>query len=215
MKYKLLTQQILFIFLVLQSFYLPGSAVANGKQIEDWTVNTPPIYLWSRADWTAWRIPIAREHGHVSKEQDDYLSGHEYYVMVSLIHLAFLGVIADVQGIRALVTGEQSKGCFGYVDIEGWESDHTKKHSHGNLNGMQNEGRRSTASVLPGENDIAIPFEADDMYIDMDISPINFPNSSADIHSNLESKPPESHGACGIMAGDQGSPDLPSDRVEN
>jgi len=82
--------------LVLQSFYLSGSAVANGKQIEDWTVNTPPIYLWSRADWTAWRIRIAREHGHVSKEQDDYLSGDEYYVMVSLIHLAFLGVIADV-----------------------------------------------------------------------------------------------------------------------
>ncbi|KAL9347548.1 hypothetical protein Peur_058914 [Populus x canadensis] len=164
--FVLLTWQILFIFLVLQSFYLPRSAVANGKQIEDWPVNTPPIYLWSRAEWTAWRIPIAREHGH---------------------------------GIRALVTGEQSKNCFGYADIEGWESDHTKKHSHGNLNGMQNEGRRSTASVLPGENDIAIPFEAH-MYIDMDISPINFPNSSADIHSNLESKPPESRGASGIMA---------------
>ncbi|KAJ6973393.1 hypothetical protein NC653_033670 [Populus alba x Populus x berolinensis] len=87
-------------------------------------------------------------------------------------------------------------------DIEGWQSDRTKKHSGGNLNGMQNEGRSSTGSVLPGENDIAIPFEADDMYIDMDISPINFPNSSADIHSNLESKPPESHGASGIMAGD-------------
>ncbi|KAL3572997.1 hypothetical protein D5086_026901 [Populus alba] len=85
-------------------------------------------------------------------------------------------------------------------DIEGWQSDRTKKHSGGNLNGMQNEGRSSTGSVLPGENDIAIPFEADDMYIDMDISPINFPNSSADIHSNLESKPPESHGASGIMA---------------
>ena len=80
---------------------------------------------------------------------------------------------------------------------------------------MQNEGRSSTGSVLPGENDIAIPFEADDTYIDMDISPINFPNSSADIHSSLESKPPESHGASGIMSGDQGSPYLPSDRVEN
>ncbi|KAJ6880498.1 hypothetical protein NC652_033741 [Populus alba x Populus x berolinensis] len=87
-------------------------------------------------------------------------------------------------------------------DIEGRESGRTKKHSGGNLNGMQNEGRSSTGSVLPGENDIAIPFEADDMYIDMDISPINFPNSSADIHSSLESKPPESHGASGIMAGD-------------
>lgn len=78
LQYKLLTWQILFIFLVLQSFYLPRSAVANGKQIEDWPVNTPPIYLWSRAEWTAWRIPIAREHGHVSKEQDDYLSGDKY-----------------------------------------------------------------------------------------------------------------------------------------
>ncbi|KAG6748744.1 hypothetical protein POTOM_048677 [Populus tomentosa] len=177
-----------YVFLGKDSFYLPGSAVANGKQIEDWTMNTPPIYLWSRIDWTAWCIPIAREHGHVSKEQDDYLSGDEYV-------------------------------CDGFPNPlgvpRGWESDRTKKHSGGNLNGMQNEGRSSTGSVLPGENDIAIPFEADDMNIDMDISPINFPNSSADIHSSLESKPPESHGASGIMAGDYGSPDLPSDRVEN
>ena len=37
---------------------------------------------------------------------------------------------------------------------------------------MQNEGRSSTGSVLQGEYDIAMPFEANDM----DISPINFPS---------------------------------------
>ncbi|XP_059301072.1 protein ENHANCED DOWNY MILDEW 2 isoform X2 [Lycium ferocissimum] len=50
-----------------KSFYLPGSVDSNDKQMEDWNVSTPPLYLWSRSDWTANHKAIAQQHGHPSK----------------------------------------------------------------------------------------------------------------------------------------------------
>ncbi|XP_057473586.1 protein ENHANCED DOWNY MILDEW 2-like [Actinidia eriantha] len=50
-----------------KSFYLPGSVDVNDNQMEDWNVNPPPLYLWSRADWTAKHKAIAQRHGHLSR----------------------------------------------------------------------------------------------------------------------------------------------------
>ncbi|XP_057466283.1 LOW QUALITY PROTEIN: protein ENHANCED DOWNY MILDEW 2-like [Actinidia eriantha] len=50
-----------------KSFYLPGSVDVNDNQMEDWNVNPPPLYLWSRADWTAIHKAIAQQHGHLSR----------------------------------------------------------------------------------------------------------------------------------------------------
>ncbi|KAJ8534425.1 hypothetical protein K7X08_016153 [Anisodus acutangulus] len=50
-----------------KSFYLPGSVDSNNKQMEDWNVSAPPLYLWSRPDWTANHKAIAQQHGHPSK----------------------------------------------------------------------------------------------------------------------------------------------------
>lgn len=47
-----------------KSFYLPGSVDVNEKQLEQWNVKAPPLYLWSRNDWTARHRAIAQEHGH-------------------------------------------------------------------------------------------------------------------------------------------------------
>ncbi|XP_022758963.1 protein ENHANCED DOWNY MILDEW 2-like [Durio zibethinus] len=47
-----------------KSFYLPGSVDVNDKQMEQWNVKPPPLYLWSRNDWTARHKAIAQEHGH-------------------------------------------------------------------------------------------------------------------------------------------------------
>ncbi|KAF9669607.1 hypothetical protein SADUNF_Sadunf14G0125000 [Salix dunnii] len=103
-------------------------------------------------------------------------SKRSFYSSIRISHMSFhLSGSADANGKQnRRLECEQRKGCFGYVDIKGWEGCHTKKHSHGslNLNAMQNEGRSSTGSVFQGEYDIAMPFEADDM----DISPINFPS---------------------------------------
>ncbi|XP_027171698.1 protein ENHANCED DOWNY MILDEW 2-like [Coffea eugenioides] len=53
-----------------KSFYLPGSVDVLAQQIEQWNAQTPPLYLWSRPDWTVKHKAIAREHGHISMELD-------------------------------------------------------------------------------------------------------------------------------------------------
>nr|KYP74956.1 hypothetical protein KK1_007651 [Cajanus cajan] len=63
-------------FLSGKSFYLPGSVDTNDKQIEQWNVKPPPLYLWSRPDWTDKHKAIAREHGHL-------ISHHEVSKMES------------------------------------------------------------------------------------------------------------------------------------
>lgn len=40
------------------------------QQMEQWNAETPPLYLWSRPDWTVKHKAIAREHGHISMELD-------------------------------------------------------------------------------------------------------------------------------------------------
>ncbi|XP_012702493.1 protein ENHANCED DOWNY MILDEW 2 isoform X2 [Setaria italica] len=47
-----------------KSFYLPGSLDVTDKQMDQWNVTPPPIYLWSRPDWTQKHRRIAEEHGH-------------------------------------------------------------------------------------------------------------------------------------------------------
>ncbi|KDP30848.1 hypothetical protein JCGZ_13791 [Jatropha curcas] len=48
-----------------KAFYLPGSVDVNDKQMEDWNLSPPPLYLWSRADWTPLHRAIARQYGHL------------------------------------------------------------------------------------------------------------------------------------------------------
>ncbi|RLN03789.1 protein ENHANCED DOWNY MILDEW 2-like isoform X2 [Panicum miliaceum] len=47
-----------------KSFYLPGSLDVADKQMDQWNVSPPPLYLWSRPDWTQKHRRIAEEHGH-------------------------------------------------------------------------------------------------------------------------------------------------------
>ncbi|KAL2495851.1 protein ENHANCED DOWNY MILDEW 2-like [Forsythia ovata] len=63
--------------LVGKSFYLPGSVDVNDKQMEDWNLNAPPLYLWSHPDWTPKHKDIAQQHGHLSKDQKKLSSFQE------------------------------------------------------------------------------------------------------------------------------------------
>ncbi|KAM1754943.1 hypothetical protein ACFX11_007289 [Malus domestica] len=56
-------------FLSGKSFYLPGSVDANDKQLDQWNVMPPPVYLWSHPDWSADIKAIAQEHGHITASQ--------------------------------------------------------------------------------------------------------------------------------------------------
>ncbi|XP_019707884.1 protein ENHANCED DOWNY MILDEW 2 isoform X2 [Elaeis guineensis] len=54
-----------------KSFYLPGSVDVNDKQMEQWNLKPPGLYLWSRPDWTRKHKAIAMKHGHASAEQQE------------------------------------------------------------------------------------------------------------------------------------------------
>ncbi|XP_057731441.1 protein ENHANCED DOWNY MILDEW 2-like [Arachis stenosperma] len=54
-----------------KAFYLPGSVDVRDKQLEDWNNKTPPLYLWSRPDWSARHRAIALQHGHIKDKYDD------------------------------------------------------------------------------------------------------------------------------------------------
>ncbi|WCJ37448.1 ENHANCED DOWNY MILDEW 2 [Euphorbia peplus] len=49
-----------------KAFYLPGSVDVNDKQIEDWNVSPPPLYLWSHVDWAMRHEALARAYDHVA-----------------------------------------------------------------------------------------------------------------------------------------------------
>ncbi|XP_042010882.1 protein ENHANCED DOWNY MILDEW 2-like [Salvia splendens] len=49
-----------------KSFYLPGSVDVNNKQIEDWNISAPVLYLWSSRAWTNKHKAIAESHSHHS-----------------------------------------------------------------------------------------------------------------------------------------------------
>ncbi|XP_076922126.1 protein ENHANCED DOWNY MILDEW 2-like [Bidens hawaiensis] len=52
-----------------RSFYLPGSADVNDKQMDQWNLTPPPLYLWSRPNWTTKHKSIAQKHGHIPQDQ--------------------------------------------------------------------------------------------------------------------------------------------------
>jgi len=49
-----------------KAFYLPGSVDLNDKTVEGWNASAPPLYLWSRPDWTKKHMKIAEEHSHTN-----------------------------------------------------------------------------------------------------------------------------------------------------
>lgn len=53
-----------------QSFYLPGSVDVNNKQMEQWNRIPPPLYFWSRQDWTAKHKAIAQQQGHLHRGRE-------------------------------------------------------------------------------------------------------------------------------------------------
>ncbi|KAG6494343.1 hypothetical protein ZIOFF_049367 [Zingiber officinale] len=52
-----------------KSFYLPGSVDVNDNQLEQWNLSPPPLYLWSRDDWTVKHKRIAARQGHIVEDQ--------------------------------------------------------------------------------------------------------------------------------------------------
>lgn len=41
----------------------------DDKQLDGWNLISPPLYLWSRSDWTSRHKAIAQEHNHIYNAQ--------------------------------------------------------------------------------------------------------------------------------------------------
>eukprot|EP01018_Ginkgo_biloba_P023825 Gb_00933 [translate_table: standard] len=54
-----------------QSFYFPGSVGIDDQQLGQWNTVAPPLYLWSRPDWTIKHKAIAIKQGHIGKGTSD------------------------------------------------------------------------------------------------------------------------------------------------
>lgn len=42
----------------------------HDQQIEQWNLDTPPLYLWSRSDWTGRHKQVAVECSHLIENQE-------------------------------------------------------------------------------------------------------------------------------------------------
>lgn len=51
----------------------------HDQQIEQWNLDPPPLYLWSRPDWTPKHKHIAMENGQLMKQ--NHYSGVSNYLM--------------------------------------------------------------------------------------------------------------------------------------
>ncbi|PIN01457.1 Histone-lysine N-methyltransferase [Handroanthus impetiginosus] len=64
-----------------KSFYLPGSVDVHDQQMQQWNVDPPPLYLWSRPDWTTKHKAVALQCGHITNNGDTRYSGVSNYLM--------------------------------------------------------------------------------------------------------------------------------------
>ncbi|GAV74612.1 DNMT1-RFD domain-containing protein [Cephalotus follicularis] len=208
-----------------KSFYLPGSVDVNDHQLDQWNKNPPPLYLWSRTDWTIRHKAIAQEHGHIYKEQevmhgeDEYVKKVEYQYVTEENLDTYGGFSSNVyacgglsstfddipedneiesEQIRASALGKPREGYFpNYGSSEGWtNNDYMKKQSFDYQNEMQHNGGH-TDKMLQGKVDDGILLDTDDMFVDMEISLINSPINYTDHQRFWEDSLLEAHVADG------------------
>ncbi|PKI36317.1 hypothetical protein CRG98_043282 [Punica granatum] len=57
-------------FLSGKSFYLPGSVDESDKQMDQWNLNAPLLYLWSHPKWTSKHKAVAQRQGHLEDKSN-------------------------------------------------------------------------------------------------------------------------------------------------
>ncbi|CAH8337984.1 unnamed protein product [Eruca vesicaria subsp. sativa] len=106
-----------------KSFYLPGSIDVNNKTIEHRNKRTPPLYLWSRKDWTWSHKTIAVQQGHIThKNHSTYVVGlhhseipHDDVVEGTSI---YVGNLPENANIDMLETEFKKFGAIGNSGIQ-------------------------------------------------------------------------------------------------
>nr|XP_011461090.1 PREDICTED: protein ENHANCED DOWNY MILDEW 2-like isoform X2 [Fragaria vesca subsp. vesca] len=99
-------------FLSGKSFYLPGSVDENDKQMDQWNVTAPPLYLWSHPDWSEAHRAIARKASHgpmllgpgkdvhsVENKDENSVENKDENLMVENAYLTPTGNSSDFVGV--------------------------------------------------------------------------------------------------------------------
>ncbi|KAI8011603.1 Protein ENHANCED DOWNY MILDEW 2 [Camellia lanceoleosa] len=158
-----------------KSFYLPGSVDVHEQQMEQWNWKAPPLYLWSRSDWTAQHKTIARNRGHLSKEQAE-----------------------NVQKVVSNYLMEENQDCYGdFSDIMNGCGDISRILDDVPEDSDDNEGARANVPNMQQVSPSPLvdgcggpPLEIDEMYMDMELStPPNFTCNDTRFKSLSECQP--------------------------
>ncbi|WOK99959.1 protein ENHANCED DOWNY MILDEW 2 [Canna indica] len=134
-----------------KSFYLPGSVDENDKQLEQWNVSPPPLYLWSRYDWSMKHKEIAKRLGHLSTNQvvEPPAEQENRVEQENLIRDASSG------GMQA--RKEDSKGCesskkrASSENHNGGSCKRQKSSTKGNVSEESAHDETSDMSISPGQ----------------------------------------------------------------
>ncbi|KAJ4725194.1 protein ENHANCED DOWNY MILDEW 2-like [Melia azedarach] len=148
-------------FLSGKSFYLPGSIDENDKQMDQWNLTAPPLYLWSRCDWAPQHKAIAQKHGHISRQEGTQMESncnethaldppmeadHGDYGDISML------VDLPLQNNEATELGEigvdHEEGMPETVGERGGESNHTHGNSQSNKVSSKSKKKRCGKGTL-------------------------------------------------------------------
>ncbi|XP_060176109.1 protein ENHANCED DOWNY MILDEW 2-like isoform X1 [Lycium barbarum] len=162
------------VILAGKSFYLPGSINVHNQQMEQWNIASPPLYLWSRPDWTAKHKAVAIERGHIRKdsqmseaERNKVNTGVTNYLMQETrdCYGDFSDIMTSCGDINSLlddipeipIDAEYNQNQrFGVPELE---------YGFGN-------SQEVLGCEAKDENETS---QAEDMCTDMDLSPMNSP----------------------------------------
>ncbi|KAK8669440.1 hypothetical protein V6N13_106871 [Hibiscus sabdariffa] len=171
------------------------SVDVEDKQLEQWNVKAPPLYLWSRRDWTGMHKAIAQHHGHAyygPEELDgnehnakevgfNYLmqEKHDCYADFSLDVHACGGISSILDGVPEVNDGFESEGSRG-KHMEGmfpgssssiWKYKDLSKQIHDNVIEMQHEEHGHMDALPEAAVDYGTALGGDDdLCVDMELS---------------------------------------------
>ncbi|XP_020240370.1 protein ENHANCED DOWNY MILDEW 2 isoform X2 [Cajanus cajan] len=146
-----------------KSFYLPGSLDIRDKQLEDWNLKPPPLYLWSRPDWTTRHRKIAQKHCHTNGKYDVHVKGK--YVKNYLMEENH-DCYQDYPGLHA--PGDVLSIIDGVLDDNG-DNVHQQGATSISLGQLKETVISDCRREMEWEKGLPVD-EAEEMCIDMDLS---------------------------------------------
>ncbi|XP_057508926.1 protein ENHANCED DOWNY MILDEW 2-like isoform X3 [Actinidia eriantha] len=138
-----------------KAFYLPGSVDVHDQQLEQWNNETPPLYLWSRPDWTAKHKAVAQRHGHVFKHGHSFKEQEETHTEGRKVETTISNYLMEENHD---CYGDLSNLMNGYGDISRILDDVPEDFEH--------EEETSQMGKLGNEE----PLQLEDMCMDMELS---------------------------------------------